>query len=200
MRKSIVFKTAFVVSTALMFVMGIVGWFVYSAQEDIIKQLQTDKKNTILKYINKAEQDTIDQELDTLESLADSLKSGLTNALYNSDVESAKVIVEQLLDNDSIKAILIYDSSVEEIFLVGSKTNDHLKFSSNLPSDIAKKFKFFKFDMRADGENIGYFNVYYDTSNVMSKIKQIKEQEILTFNKKVQQLNKQINRHTPTHA
>ena len=128
MGKSIVYKTAFSVSVALMLVMVTLGWYIYATQANIIEQLQNDKKQTILKYLNKAEENATDQELDTLEGIADSLLAGISNALYNSDVEAGKDLVSQFLDNESIKLITIYDTSVDEIFLTAYMENGKIQY------------------------------------------------------------------------
>jgi PAS domain S-box-containing protein len=191
MRNSIVYKTALSVSAALMIVMVVLGLYIYTSQANIIEQLQNDKKQTILKYLNQAEENAIDQELDTLEGLSNSLLAGISNALYNSDIDTGKELVTQFLDNSSIKLITIYDTSIDEIFLCAYMQDDKIKYATTEPKKL-KKLEFFKFNMKVEDEDIGYFKVYYDTKEIIKDIQNTKKQEIALFNKRYKEINQEI--------
>ena len=181
MKNSIIYKTALAVSAALLIVMTGVGWVIYLNQTDIIEQLQSDKKETILKYINKTEKEKLTDALSKLEDLSKSLTNTLSDALYNSDSATAKNSITNLLAEENVIGIVIYDGSVDENFLAVTKDNKNIE-----------KYKYFKFDLEADDEQIGYFKIYYDNSDIIANIQTLKSDEIKQFNTKVQETSKQI--------
>ena len=106
MKNSIIYKTALAVSAALLIVMTGVGWVIYLNQTDIIEQLQSDKKETILKYINKTEKEKLTDALSKLEDLSKSLTNTLSDALYNSDSATAKNSITNLLAEENVIGIV----------------------------------------------------------------------------------------------
>ena len=189
--QSIVFKTTFILIVSLSIVASILGWFIYDNQINIIKELQKKQKSTIFNYLDMAEKTDIDNAVKNLRLLSKSLVGAIATSLYNTDEESAKDTLKKFMNNENIKAVEIYDSSVDEIFLIAYKNENKMEFLKEFPSELTT-FKFIKFDLVADDEDIGYFKVFYDNSSIVKRIRELKEKDLEEFEKDVIATNKKI--------
>ena len=190
-KKSIAYKTISAIIVALLFIVGIMGVYVYNIQTSIIDKIQSDKKETILRYINNDEKKAIQETLKIINKLSVSIKNGIADALYNADDEAAKNILKQLLQNQNIVGVEIFDLSVNEDFLVAYKKNNKIIFTNKFLNSL-KKYRYFKFDLIVEGEKLGYFKVFYDTSSTIKKIKALKDKEIALFYKKYEEIHKEV--------
>ena len=191
LKNSIIYKTVLAVSTVLILTSSIAGWYVFNSQSELIDKLQADKKQTILKYLAQTQKEKTAQSFTFLKSMAESLTNGITQALYNADTETAEKLVQDSFENENIKAIVIYDESVDEMFLVATYFNGKINYDLD-QLDKLQNYDFFKFDLEADDEHIGYFKVFYDNTKVLQEIAKRKDKEISEFQEKVKELNQKI--------
>ncbi|NPA55407.1 MAG: PAS domain S-box protein [Epsilonproteobacteria bacterium] len=189
---SIAYKTALAISISLIIIMSIVGVYVYQNQIKIIDELKTQQKDTILKYITKQEDLKIHYTTNQLKTLSQSLVSGVANALYNSDVNSALKTLQDFLQNSHIKAVNIYDDTVGENFLTVVREKGRLVHAHAIPKSFVH-YPSFAYPLVVDGEKIGMFRVYYDISHIISDIKKLKQQEINALHHKMDMINQEIN-------
>jgi len=189
--RSIVFKTTVILISSLTLVATSLSWYIYDTQTTMIKELQAKQKNTIFSYLNMAEKTAIDNATKSLKTLSTSLSGALATTFYNTDEESTKTILKKFLKNKNIKAVEIYDTVVDEYFLIAIKENGAIKFTKRMPIAI-KSLPSLKFNLSADGEEIGYFRVFYDNESIIKNIKAIKAQDLAKFQEDVHKTDKQI--------
>jgi len=183
MIKSIVSKTIVFVLFALLSVALIIGWYVYDSQTSIIDELQTNQKTYIVQKLALIEKSQIENELKHLYNLSYAIKGALSNALINADNQSVEETLKYILENDNIKAIKIFDTNENEIFLTGFKRDGQIEFSDYL-STYFKTFKSIKIDLTEDDEAIGYLQLYYDNSIIINNIKELKLKDLKDFDEK----------------
>ena len=190
-KKSLIFKTNFVILIVLVIISAIIGYYSYVSQNQLIQKLIDDNKKTVIQNLEKEEKSEILKETANINNIAISLKDTIANDLYNLDTEAMVTALKELLKNQNIKGVSVFDSGIKEIFITIYKKNNTIAYDKK-PLKLDKKYKSLTFDLEVEGEKLGYFTIYYDLSIVIEKIKNKKAKEIEKFNKKIKQLNREI--------
>jgi len=180
MTNSILFKTSFVIAITLSILMGIVGFYVHLNQLEIIKELQNNKKEYIIKQLNRTEELSIKREFLFLNNLLFAISGTLKEALYNFDDSTLKATFKKLLSLDNIKAIYITDAYTKKIYLAAYKENNKIVFSKKIPKKL-KSLNFLELQLIKNDENLGRVRLYYDNKKIINHIENLKQQDLNAF-------------------
>ena len=148
MRK-IAHKTALYISAVFLIILSGISIYLYNLQISLIDGLENQKKETILKFINEDAKKTLNEIIDDILQNGHSIQSAVSEALYNMDTQTQKQSIIPLLKNPYVKAVEIYDTSLNEISIVGTENpviialgNDVYKILKR--NGILKKYKVVK--------------------------------------------------------
>ena len=191
MKNTIAFKTTSTILVLFVIVGFFIGYYSYTSQSSLIDRLLKENKQNILATIEKERKDAILEETNSIKNIATSMKSTIADNLYNFDSEATIIALKELLKNKNVKAVVVYDTSVEQVFVSAVRKDGDVLYSKSMPTNL-DKYKLLKFDLEADGEKIGYFSVYYDLIEVIKQIELKKDKQIKSLNEKTKKLNKEI--------
>jgi len=194
MKFSILTKTLTFTLSSLIIMLLSLGWYSHSIQTKLLLKMQQKQQQYIIEHLNNIEKDKINTITNTIIKLSKSLNLSLTSALYNMDeTEIHDNIIKFLNANKSVKAILLFDNITKSIHSIGIKKNDQIIFTRQISNHI-KKLHSLRFNMTINKENIGYMNVYYDTSDIILSIKQQKQVDLTKFQKEANKINQLANK------
>jgi two-component system chemotaxis sensor kinase CheA len=111
--------------------------------------------------------------------------------LLNYDIDGLEESLYFDMKKDGIKAIKIFDNITKDIFIVGLKLGNKIKFESFIPDEL-NQFQNIKRPINIVSDNsmdrIGYITLYYDEAVIVKQINNLKNKtknEIASFNKEI---------------
>ena len=195
MKKSIIFKTTIAILFIMISAASIIGYYVYTTQQDIIDKFQKNQKEQIDSNLKLTMEQTLSRQFMALSNLSSVASGVFANALDNADNEIANAILKKLFKLEAIKAIYIYDTAENEPFLSAYKEDGQTHISSDeLPSSIRhnKNLNRITTPLYIDEDMIGYVELFYDNSDVVDFIKQQNNSDLERFNTKVAAAKQEI--------
>jgi serine phosphatase RsbU (regulator of sigma subunit) len=192
MKFTILLKTLIVTISSLLIILATIGWYSNSVQNEIISEMKHEQKDYIIKQLDKVETDKIKTTKEIVKNLSSALRTSLSNALYNMDNKTIrKNIFRFLSNNDASVGVVVFDNMSKSINVVGYKYNENVEFLNTIPQEF-KQLESLKCDMVVDGEDIGYLQVYYDTSSIEEEVLETKKQNLAKFEENVQKIDKKV--------
>jgi len=175
--KSIFFKVALIIIVSEAVVLFFVATMIQNYQKNLIDRLSFQQYHFIKNFIENEKKNQVKDYIDSLRDLLNILDGTIAYALYNLDDENLKKIIKSLLKKKVIKAVYIYDSIAEKVYLAGYKEGNETVISRFVPVKFTS-YKFIKSDIYFDDEYLGYIKVYYDIKEI---VKRLNEEEIKAF-------------------
>ncbi len=179
-KNSIVFKTVFIIVSALFIVMSMIGLYIQDSQSNIINKLQSYQQNYISQKLKDAKNKEVKKELDILNILSTSISGVIASSLYNGDDLIAKTSLKKFLIKENIKAIYSYNKLDDEIFWIAYKIDKKLIISKYLPVYF-KTLQSLQFELIYEDENVGYIKIYYDNTKINKELTNIRKIELQEF-------------------
>ncbi|NPA11378.1 MAG: SpoIIE family protein phosphatase [Epsilonproteobacteria bacterium] len=190
MTKSIAYKTALNILGMMILIGAVVSVFIFYTQHHAIEELKKFNEESINRIISKNIEEEIKVTHKNIKNIIKSSLASITNTVYTADIDDGKDIIKDLLKIPQIKAISIYDSEADTVFLAGYKDNKiHIVYS--LPQKY-KKLLNITYPLIKNKVNIGFVTVYYDINDVIQKLNKIKEEELKLNREKLKKLHKKI--------
>lgn len=192
MKLNIISKVSIPIILSLLIILSSIGYYIYTSQVDTITKLKNTQKTYIVTQLNRAEQKAIDTETMMVYELASSILGAIKESLYNVDTDVAIQILQNFMQHDSIKAVYIYDSIADAKFLsTYKKDNNSLEFENNIPEKF-HKLLYYQYNLDADGQTIGYIDIYYDLSLIKKEISILKQNDLDKFNKESKKVDEEV--------
>ncbi|AZV46671.1 hypothetical protein C3L23_05090 [Nautilia sp. PV-1] len=190
-RNSIVFKVLLLIIVMQSIIWIWIASSIKSHQSNILKTLNTQQKQFVVSFIEEQKQKTKEKTLYNLKKLINFSATTLSYSLFNYQEEAAKKVVKDvLLEDDVIKAVIIYDTVARGVFLSAYKENGKKVFSSAPLPPKFKKYKFIKKELIYNNEPIGYVKIYYDLGPVLKHLNEIEKKELALVNEKFNKIYK----------
>jgi serine phosphatase RsbU (regulator of sigma subunit) len=190
-KKSLVFKTVLLIVFVLAVLFVTLGWYMYQNQNNIVKELQSNQKNYIINQLDRTEHTAINQETKTLKKLSSSIIGAITESLYNMDEETVKATLDEFMQSDNIKAVHIYDNSINKTFLNAHKDGSSIIYSYNTPNDLLK-LRSLRYDLKNEDEVVGIIKIFYNNDKILKSIAKLKNEDLNDFNTQAKKISNKV--------
>ncbi len=191
MKQSIVLKTLIILS--------IVIGTIFIGSSYLFSKSDASLINDIRAYNLKSSMEALDERLKErlkinkkqMKDTASMIAKNSSSYLLNYDIDGLEESLYFDMKKDGIKAVKIFDNTAKEIFIVGLKLNNKIKFQTFVPTELYKYSNIKKpINIISDDsmDRIGYITLYYDESIIIDKIKKLKEDtriKIENFNQEI---------------
>ncbi len=200
MKKSIILKTLIILSIVIGSIFVGSSYFFYKS--DI--QLSNDIREYNLNFSMAALDERLKERLKTNEK---QMKATIGMIAKNSSVFLLNYDTDRLeeslyfdMRDSDLKAVKIFDDTIKEIFMVGLKIDNRIKFGSTIPDEFIK-FKTIKRPINIISDDsmdrIGYITLYYDESTIVHQINELKaeaKRDIEKFNQEIDMQKSKANK------
>ncbi len=192
-KHSITLKTLSIIILALLSIFSSIGWYIYQSQTAIINDLQSNQKEYIIKQLNRTEKISIDQETANLKKLSSSILGAITQALYNIDEVTIQASILKFMQNETIKAVQIYDKTTHSTFINAYKDkNNKIKITKDALDKKRLKLQSLNYKITNQEVEIGFIKIYYDNNKIIKNISHLKEKDLNTFSLQAQSISKRV--------
>jgi len=190
-RKSIFFKVALIIIVLQAIVLFFVAVLIQNYQMSLIQRLSIQQKQFIINFIEQQKTNQTAKSVENIKDILNILNGTVAYSLYNLDEENLKKILTALLKKEVIKSVVVYDDSVNNVYLAAYKKNGRIIISNTVPLHY-KKFSSIKRDIVFNNEKLGYIEVYYDISEIIKELNYEKNKAIKSLNKNFEQISKNL--------
>ena len=210
MKQSIILKTLIILGSVIIAIFISSGYLFLKNDDLLLQKIRKYNLDTAMESLDKREEALLDLRYEQMNDTTDSIAKSASFFLINYDTEGLKKSLGYYLHKENIVAISTWDSTVEEMFLIGIKKEGVINFSNNLQnnknSEVIKKFlkkdsvyKVFEKNIYQNDnskELLGKIRLYYDSSSVTNEIAQLKfeiKKKIDAFNTEIDKQRSQSN-------
>ena len=170
------------------------------SEKNLVNDFGQQSKKEIISLLNNQQKDILASEEQYIMFISDMISKIAVTYVYNMEKEQSKVPLSQFLKLQNIQAILVYDKEDGNNFISLYKNNDNkIEYSKKIPKKF-NKLKIYKSKMYyIDNDNkidFGYINLYYDSSIIVDKIKQNKNNVYSNLLKIKNELDLKVNKAT----
>lgn len=191
MNQSIILKTLLILGSLIIAIFLSFGYLFSQNDKKLIEDIRKYNLSSALKELDKSQSDRLKLHQNQMKDIVNTIAKNSSEFLMNYDVEGLKKNLEFDMKKKSIKAIEVWDSELDEVFLLAQKKDSDIIFTSKLGKGF-KKFTKFEQDINNSNngniENLGKLIFFYDESFITDEIKRLKTQkitEIDNFNKTI---------------
>ncbi len=200
MKQSIILKTLLILGSVIIVIFIASGYLFFQNDNKLINDIRTYNLKSTMEAldIRKAEKLEINRIFmdDTLAMIT---KNSL-EFLLNFDINGLKKSLLFDMKKNGLKAVVIFDDISQDIFIVGLKLDEEIKFSSILPKEYHKYSsikKTINISINDSIDKVGDVTLYYDETIIINEIEQIKsktKEDIKKFNKTVDEQKSKSNK------
>ena len=192
MIKGIVSKTIAIVGLlTTLFFLG-AGYLITKNDAKLMNQVREKNTEFNNKIINKKLETSLKSNEEHMQYIIKMIAKNSSQFLLNYDIEALKKSLSFDIKPKLIKAIVIRDSYVNEIFLVAYKKDKNIVFNTTLPKEYQGYSKItntiYEDTVDNSSEKVGIVTLYYDVNIIIKQIQEIKdnaEKEITKFDKQI---------------
>ncbi len=177
MKQSIILKTLLILGSVFIAIFIGSNYFTQQSDKELIEKIRNYNLKTAMDALDNRLENRLEinkkQMLDTVKMIA----KNSSVFLLNFDKDGLEQSLTFDINRDGIEAIVIFDSVVNENFLVAYKEDGEIQFSFLLPKkfeNIAKLSEPIFQTNSSQQEKIGSITLYYDESIIKNQIAQLK--------------------------
>jgi methyl-accepting chemotaxis protein len=181
-KRSIIFKTSFVIGISVAVLLLILGWFFISSELKIVKNMKDNSLSQAQKLIEERKSSELNSMSEFIGFIGETVSNVSGEYVYNFDTDGLLQQIKNFLDLDALRAIEIIDTMSGDTFLVAIKEDGAPKKIEKLPDDfISKGYKSMTKDSIYDGQNVAKVNIYYSDEKLVKEIDRAKKEAIDEF-------------------
>lgn len=199
MKKSIILKTLIILGSLIIAIFLGFGFLFSQNDNNLIKDIGKYNLNSAMIALDARLSDKLEFNQNEMIDTVEKISVHSSEFLLNFDQEGLKRILEFQMQKEGAKAIEIWDSEIEEMFLLAVKNNHKISFFKELPEEL-NKYKKITHGITTINkdkiEKLGLATFYYDESFIIKEIELLKkstENDISKFNLTIEQQLKQSN-------
>lgn len=183
MKNSIILKTILIIGAVIIAIFIGFGYLFSQNDAKLISSIREYNLASSMQALDNREHERLKLNQEQMEDVVRSIAKNSATYLLNYDIEGLKESLKFDMTKKNIKAIEIWDSEVNELFLLAIKSNSVITFKKQLPASF-KKYTKFKRDINnitssGKKEKLGTITIYYDESGIINEINQIKKESIV---------------------
>lgn len=193
MKQSIILKTLLILGSVITVIFLSAGYLFLQNDQQLISQIRQYNLNSAMDALDKREEIVLELNKQQIQSSIERISKNASLFLFNFDVDGLETTLMLDLKQPSVQAIEVWDSTVNELFLLVLKQGDTILTQKELPKSF-EKFTKFKKDIlhmqRGKTEKLGVVTFYYDDSLIKKEIQQLKtetKKKIENFDKTIDQ-------------
>ena len=178
MKNSIIFKTLLILGSVIFAIFIVSGYLFLQKDRELIGDIRAYNLNSAMKALDQRQDERLDIDKKQLEYAVSMIAKNSSEYLLNFDTDGLKQSLLFDIKKDGVNAIQVWDSSMQEIFLLAVKQNNKIVFLKTLPQDLEKLTKFKKDIVKAYGsstEVLGSITLFYDKSIIINKINTLRD-------------------------
>ncbi|MCK5457368.1 MAG: hypothetical protein KAI45_09605 [Melioribacteraceae bacterium] len=194
MKQSIIFKTLLVIGSIIVLIFIASGYLILQSDNKLIDKIVAYNLDSTMKALDSRQELNLQKNQLEMQAVTNMIAKNSSTFLQNFDVDGLKESMLFDMKGEGIKAIKIWDSSMNELFLLAYKENDSMVFNDNLPRNFDKYTQFKKqilnLSDKVYSNEIGEIILYYDESIITKAINELKKQAV----KDIDNFNETIDR------
>jgi len=192
LKQSIIFKTLLIIGSIIIIIFIASGYLVSQSDNKLIAKIIDYNLTSTMKALDSRQEISLKKNQLEMEAVTNMIVKNSSTFLQNFDIDGLKDSLLFDMNGEGIKAIKVWDSSMQEQFLLAYKENGKILFKKVLPQDFNKFTQFKKPILNLSdtvyANKIGEITLYYDESIITKAINELKKQsinEIKEFNKTI---------------
>lgn len=188
MKQSIIYKTLFILGLVIISIFLASGYLFFQSDKALINQIREYNLQQAMSALDAQEEMQLQNNQKQMQESVSMIAKNSTLFLLNFDHDGLKRSLMFDIKKEGVKAIKIYDSAVEELFLLAIKHDEQIIFEKELPKNFSHYTQFKRSIFQNESEKIGEITLFYDESIIKNKIKQLKAdttEEIANFNSEI---------------
>ncbi len=194
MKQSIIFKTLLVIGSIIVLIFIASGYLILQSDNKLIDKIVAYNLDSTMKALDSRQELNLQKNQLEMQAVTNMIAKNSSTFLQNFDVDGLKESMLFDMKGEGIKAIKIWDSSMNELFLLAYKENDSMVFNDSLPRNFDKYTQFKKqilnLSDKVYSNEIGEIILYYDESIITKAINELKKQAV----KDIDNFNETIDR------
>ncbi|MBT3203878.1 MAG: SpoIIE family protein phosphatase [Gammaproteobacteria bacterium] len=186
MKQSIIFKTLLVIGTIIVLIFVASGYLVSQSDNKLIAKIVAYNLDSTMKALDYRQEISLKKNQLEMQAVTNMIVKNSSTFLQNFDVDGLKENLLFDMKGDGIKAIKVWDSSMNELFLLAYKDNGKIFFKNTLPKSYADYTQFKKpihdLSDKVYNKKIGEIVLFYDESIITKAINELKKQAVQDIN------------------
>lgn len=193
MRQSIVFKTLAILAVVIIVSFFGAGYLFYQNDTQLIDKIREYNLGSAMSALDDRKDAELEMNRQRIQESAGMIAKNSATFLFNFDTAGLKNSLSYDIRQEHIKAIKVWDSSMNDLFLLAYKKEERVVFDRKLPENFNEYLTFKAPVLQAGSEKsskIGEIVLYYDDSIVIDKINRLKNET----KRKIELFDAQIDR------
>ncbi|MFK5892403.1 MAG: SpoIIE family protein phosphatase [Pseudomonadota bacterium] len=188
MKQSIIFKTLLILGSVVIIIFIASGYLFSKNDNELIAKIRDYNLNSAMTALDYRQALSLKNNQQQMQDATSMIAKNSSSFLLNFDTDGLKESLLFDIKRSGVKAIRVWDSSMNEVFLLAFKEDNNIVFKKSLP-EFFNQYTQFKRPINQINSNkvntIGEITLYYDESIIIDLINKLKKQtkeEISNFN------------------
>jgi len=186
MKHSIILKTLLLLGSLIIIIFLGFGYFFSQNDKELIEDIRKYNLESAMKALDYRQVEKLELNQKQMENIVNTIAKNSSEFLLNYDYDGLKKSISFDMKQASVKAIVIWDNEVDELFLLGVKKKGQLIFDTTAFKENSRFKKIEKnIDYVENGriQNLGKIIFYYDESIIINQINRLKKDTVNKVNK-----------------
>lgn len=191
MKRSIIVKTLSVLSFVIILIFICSSYLFSKVDTRLIEEIKNYNLNTAIKALDERQVERLELNKKQMKEAANMISKNSSLFLLNFDKDRLEDSLYYDMKKKGIKAIQVWDNTINEVFLAAIEINNKITFDTKIPKSF-EEYKQIKRPINIVNdemvERIGYITLYYDESLIINQINKLKEKtknNIENFNNEI---------------
>jgi two-component system chemotaxis sensor kinase CheA len=177
LKQSIILKTLLILGSVIITISISSGYLSLQNDKELMMKIRDFNLNSAIESLDKRQELLLNINKKQMSDTIDRISKNSAILLLDYDVDSLKLNLQLDLKKEGIEAIKVWDSAVDELFVLALKDNTKIVFKENLPKTFDTFTKFKKEIYHIEGSikhKLGEVTLYYDESIIINQINKLK--------------------------
>jgi len=178
LKQSILFKTLLILGSLIIIIFICLGYLILQNDRELISKIVNYNLSSVMETLDKNQEVQLKINQQQMEYTVNMIVKNSSPLLLDFDKNGLKKSLSFDIEKEGVQAIQIWDSIMNEMFLLALKEDGKVFFKKVLPARFTRFTKFQKpITVVEDGnvQKIGEIALYYDESIIINEIKKLKD-------------------------
>lgn len=178
MQQSIIFKTLFVLASVMIGIFIASGYLFVQNDKELIREIRNYNLDSATRNLDYRLEISLKNNQNQMRDMTNMIGKNSSLFLLNFDIEGLKESLSFDMKQEGVKAIKIWDTFTNELFLLAFKEGSDIVFKDTLPAvfdNYIQLKKQISHNVDSFEQKIGEITLYYDESLIISHINELKE-------------------------
>ncbi|MEA3354472.1 MAG: ATP-binding protein [Campylobacterota bacterium] len=179
MRESIIFKVLLILSFVIILIFTASSLLFNKSDNKLINDIRAYNLNSAMKALDARLEERLNLNKEQMQDSLNMIAKNSAGFLLNFDHDGLKKSLIFDLNKNGVMAVDIWDSAVNETFLIALKSKGEIVFKKTMPKEFEKYIQLKKDVIYSSGdtiEKIGKITLYYDESLIRGQIDKLKSE------------------------